>query len=1581
MIGAVTEDELNRDIYFMRRLREVRQAGRLTPKQKVILANDDNFDDDALEEAQSIAGGREYGKSGWGLSESLDEILSRESKTIEVADLSALQKNLKSQGYVHPDTPVDGVWSPLWSSGFRRFDRDNEELVRSGKHWLAAPVSTGVRTLSYTLPSRVFQAIVGFARGYVDQTAETAERVGLTGGLLAGAAIGTAIAPGLGTLIGGAAGGVTGFFSDLFGEDEGEDQDDTPDWVDALSPWEEYKAGGSKAFFEDLGWVLSTAMAIRGGAMAIGGARGGIAAAKAAGGGLQGALAKTVPAQPGLLARAAGAGVRRFSSSAADTWINVARHRGLLAQTSRPMLQTINGAYRGLASGSVGIRLSAGLGSGEEETTLERTISEEPLMPHAELIDNTVGLFVFSDKFLPIKPGGIAQGAKTALATPGRELVSASRAKDSIREMFAPPGAGRRINEYVESGLTLKPYIHVAQTRRPDGTVMSLAEAREASKRVLSGPGEFDPLKAAHTDTWLRTEYGLHRRAGEMLNDVPGIENDIAREKLFQDALANLKHDLRDEWARGEGTLTRDLLKYSHENPLDTADGPMSFAGFLQGLDGFGSSLHRMDTFRSANRRVAELMRDMDAGTLDVRVREGLEGFVEDTRRVFPDRPTNFDARKIRREVKAKNDEAKALEARAKKAMNYDEQEQLLARARELRGEAEEMVPLIKSTKRPKRKRPFSLAIARIEDPATGAAGYSTEQDILSFADEYERRAGEVSRAYDGWIESLTPQAEKAYKLAQEEMIQFSQRLYKRGLVSDADLSKMQTAHPNERVAERLRKRAQYHAKDVELPDEIREEFAQAGYKVIATRDDLLMFDELDKARQILEINGVGDYTRRAAFFETLGLSPWKHSDRSLFALRRGHEDAELNQVLHEAGIQMTGKQAMRKIHNYLNDHNKKHALIEIPEDRWGKVTQPLETIRQAVRYRVDVRELSPEDVAQALDLDGITPKTVELIDDVVKVSRKTDPYELSQRVYAALKRGAAMGADADFANPIDSARLLARALRVNGLPGFSDFMRTFHIPQGARAERIAQGAGMLLGGAVGAEAGGRIAGVPGAIAGAALGGFGGGVTGKKFTKGTYGYLPDHLHRLNMALRYTLSFTFDAGRYMEQNMLGMTKAELPIIMSPRKYIMRNFHDVDGMTGEEHWQEAIRLWDKINGFEKGKGMLRVIDDTDRRMFQVGMLGFSPRYHEAAQAYILHRRGWKPHQIEETISQIGRYGTGRAAAEKSVNFVFFPYSFQKKLVTTLGDFVLQAPGRNLLLHEGLRRFEQGSADEKLAEFVEKRLPFARQLARLNNLSYGLSPGRFFLEGVGDRSSNVGKAAQLLGSFFVPSGAATPVAQAFGGLGDAAVHFFVPTAVAGEEIDGLDDIIRQYVPLTRDLQAYWRSGAEQVTAFTEGAAPYYQLQQYLDERRARKARYEPMALAMGYASVDGFLQSDVGAGIKAELDQNDAELAQKYPTGFRMSNDFENTQNINKQALYDLADRPNKTPEEEDIIMLSEMAGMSSILTELTGLDSRIITPIVQRNVRKFAIERADNERFARLYKRFFEADWGPITRIAA
>lgn len=505
--------------YFMRRLATAR-AAQIPASMQFDLARSP-IPDDELEEAvdafRENAGQGARSHAGWGFAPILQELLTREPASVPVDDLKLLQSNLKRQGYLPPDYEPTGTWDPSVDHvALRRFERDNHDEQMRGHHVGAAPIEAGLRLITNTLPSRVFQGIVGSAKGVVQQTPETFERAGALGGAAAGAGIGAAVGsvvPGAGTLagagIGALVGGVGGFLADLFGEDEGEEgQTDLSALIDALSPFQEYGAN-PKAFFEDLGYVASAASLIAGAGVAgrgFMGALGSARAAQAAGTPIgQSLIARSGPAEPGWFTRIAAAATKPvLGSNRVERMVDLVRAHGLNAQATRPAFRMVNGLYTGAAAGQTASRLAAGFQSGAERTTIEQAILETPTLP--DWVD-VLGAVLYPQQWFPVKARQVA-GAATRLM----------------------------------GNTDLLPFAHVIQTERK----VSLRDAVGQAKEVLGA----DEFEQAVTSTWLRYQYGIDRLAAEKVaglgHAAPGLAADAAFTKARAATIAAMRREVTE---------------------------------------------------------------------------------------------------------------------------------------------------------------------------------------------------------------------------------------------------------------------------------------------------------------------------------------------------------------------------------------------------------------------------------------------------------------------------------------------------------------------------------------------------------------------------------------------------------------------------------------------------------------------------------------------------------------------------------------------------------------------------------------------------------------------------------------------------------------------------------------------------------------------------------------------------------------------------------------------------------------------------------------------------------------------------
>jgi hypothetical protein len=255
-----------------------------------------------------------------------------------------------------------------------------------------------------------------------------------------------------------------------------------------------------------------------------------------------------------------------------------------------------------------------------------------------------------------------------------------------------------------------------------------------------------------------------------------------------------------------------------------------------------------------------------------------------------------------------------------------------------------------------------------------------------------------------------------------------------------------------------------------------------------------------------------------------------------------------------------------------------------------------------------------------------------------------------------------------------------------------------------------------------------------------------------------YGYMADGLARMRDSLRFTLSPIFDASRFTEGYMLGQTGAPLrkadgsrvvlPFNMSPRK-LKRDI-------GREAYDARISQFQKFARDHQDFDP-EVLDSAGRWFKQVGILGFSPVDWMGTAFARLLGEGFTPAEAYDASRRMYTYATGkgvgraRSAAEMSVNYVMFPFSFQKKALTGLGRWMNDDLGRSIMIHDALKTYEILDEEHDLEERWRDYFPWMQQLQRLNLFAYGLSAGR--LGGVNSQLFESG--GKMAWNMFVPVG----------------------------------------------------------------------------------------------------------------------------------------------------------------------------------------------------------------------------------
>jgi hypothetical protein len=219
--------------------------------------------------------------------------------------------------------------------------------------------------------------------------------------------------------------------------------------------------------------------------------------------------------------------------------------------------------------------------------------------------------------------------------------------------------------------------------------------------------------------------------------------------------------------------------------------------------------------------------------------------------------------------------------------------------------------------------------------------------------------------------------------------------------------------------------------------------------------------------------------------------------------------------------------------------------------------------------------------------------------------------------------------------------------------------------------------------------------------------------------------LPTRLATLRNKFRFQLSPEFSVRRVVK----AMVKVSADGV--PPTFFPKIAMDKMGV-----YKEAHRILDKAmpelknDSYDEGTQALYAVDPW-------GM--FNHRDHEAYAAYHWKQAGLTNTEIKANLVKdfgygSAAYGEGRSALERSVNFVFFPFSFDKTLYRNMGAYMLDHTAQRMMLTAGLQAYnEYNMADptgSKLLSsgWVQKHMPVAQEALRLNAFAHGVGLGQF-------------------------------------------------------------------------------------------------------------------------------------------------------------------------------------------------------------------------------------------------------------
>ena len=210
--------------------------------------------------------------------------------------------------------------------------------------------------------------------------------------------------------------------------------------------------------------------------------------------------------------------------------------------------------------------------------------------------------------------------------------------------------------------------------------------------------------------------------------------------------------------------------------------------------------------------------------------------------------------------------------------------------------------------------------------------------------------------------------------------------------------------------------------------------------------------------------------------------------------------------------------------------------------------------------------------------------------------------------------------------------------------------------------------------------------------------------------------LPNQLVIARNRLRFTLSPFFDFRRVAKQNYKMSLDGVTPVL-NPLAHMVNN----DTFSKAHKYLNTLIGDPAIEGF----------DDADRYLHQQSVWGlYNSRHFEAYYAWEKKLQGAADDEIRQGIRQVFEYGSaragGRSALERTVNTIFFPFSFEKTLLRNTGAYMLTHPQQALLLTGAMSAYDEANKHGAITQWTHDHLPLLRDLQKLNAFSHGLSPG---------------------------------------------------------------------------------------------------------------------------------------------------------------------------------------------------------------------------------------------------------------
>jgi len=211
--------------------------------------------------------------------------------------------------------------------------------------------------------------------------------------------------------------------------------------------------------------------------------------------------------------------------------------------------------------------------------------------------------------------------------------------------------------------------------------------------------------------------------------------------------------------------------------------------------------------------------------------------------------------------------------------------------------------------------------------------------------------------------------------------------------------------------------------------------------------------------------------------------------------------------------------------------------------------------------------------------------------------------------------------------------------------------------------------------------------------------------------------LPNDLARLRDRWRFDYSPIFALRRLTKTNVKAATEG-VPTTMNPYAALKRlGKVDQAFATLQRTMPEVYRVQKDLEPLEK------FLQQSD--IFNI----YNPAHMMAWQAHNLEQLGLSDAEITAKLTKINTYGE-RTPLERTVNTVFYPFSFNKTLYRNIGGWLLDHAGEAMLIGVGFDLYHKMNLDDPndgLGAWVTKHAPLLDELKKLNAFEHGTGLGQ--------------------------------------------------------------------------------------------------------------------------------------------------------------------------------------------------------------------------------------------------------------